>query len=302
MQDASNYAKMIHATVYNDFLEKVMAIPTYLGIKPASERFAGAINSMTAEGMMRDGKALQLATSHELGQNFAKAFDIYFQNEEGQAALCYTTSWGSSTRYVGGLIMAHGDDNGLVVPPALAPTQAVVIAVRDEPDVNEACARIAQELKVVGVRVSVDRGRGSYGRRVTDWEIKGVPLRVEVGPRDLAQGVVSVARRDNGEKHTWSLGEVATRAPALLESMQAEMFAGALSFRDDKTHDVNSIEEAMEASQEGFARLAWDLVGSAGEAQLKTDAITVRCLQRADGSMPTSDTEKDLVCIVAKSY
>jgi prolyl-tRNA synthetase len=302
MQDASNYAKMIHATVYNDFLEKVMAIPTYLGIKPASERFAGAINSMTAEGMMRDGKALQLATSHELGQNFAKAFDIYFQNEEGQAALCYTTSWGSSTRYVGGLIMAHGDDNGLVVPPALAPTQAVVIAVRDEPDVNEACARIAQELKAAGVRVSVDRGRGSYGRRVTDWEIKGVPLRVEVGPRDLAQGVVSVARRDNGEKHTWSLGEVATRAPALLESMQAEMFAGALSFRDDKTHDVNSIEEAMEASQEGFARLAWDLVGSAGEAQLKTDAITVRCLQRADGSMPTSDTEKDLVCIVAKSY
>jgi prolyl-tRNA synthetase len=198
--------------------------------------------------------------------------------------------------------MAHGDDDGLVVPPALAPTQLVIIAVRDEPEVNEACARIAQELKGSGVRVSVDRGRGSYGRRVTDWEIKGVPLRVEVGPRDLAQGVVSVARRDNGEKLTWPLDELSTRAAAVLKTMQHEMFAGALKFRDDKTHDVNSIEEAMEASQDGFARLAWDLVGIAGEAQLKTDAITVRCLQRADGSMPTSDTEKDLVCIVAKSY
>ena len=115
--DASAYATMIHATVYNDFFEKVMAMPTYRGIKPASERFAGAINSMTAEGVMRDGKALQMATTHELGQNFARAFDIYFQSEAGQAAACYTTSWGASTRLVGGLIMAHGDDNGLMLPP-----------------------------------------------------------------------------------------------------------------------------------------------------------------------------------------
>ena len=156
-EDAAAYARMIHADVYNDFLEKVMAIPSYLGIKPASERFAGAINSMTAEGMMRDGKALQLATSHELGQNFAKAFDIYFQNEEGQAALCYTTSWGSSTRYVGGLIMAHGDDNGLVMPPQLAPTQAVVIAVRDEADVNEACAQVARDLTAGGSPIGKSR-------------------------------------------------------------------------------------------------------------------------------------------------
>ena len=301
-EDASAYVKMIHAEVYDDFLKKVMAIPSFLGIKPASERFAGAINSMTAEGMMRDGKALQLATSHELGQNFAKAFDIYFQNEEGQASLCYTTSWGSSTRFVGGLIMAHGDDQGLVLPPRLAPTQAVVIAVRDEADVNEACARVAQDLKAAGVRVQVDRARGSFGRRVTDWEIKGVPLRVEVGPRDLAQGVVSVVRRDGGEKLAVGLDAVAARSTALLDAMQQELFAAALKFRDDATHDVATVAQAKEAAQEGFARLPWAVVDGEGEATLKNDAITVRCLQRADGSMPDSDTEKDLICIVAKSY
>jgi prolyl-tRNA synthetase len=301
-EDASAYVKMIHADVYDDFLEKVMAIPSFLGIKPASERFAGAINSMTAEGMMRDGKALQLATSHELGQNFAKAFDIYFQNEEGQASLCYTTSWGSSTRFVGGLIMAHGDDQGLVLPPRLAPTQAVVIAVRDEADVNEACARVAQDLKAAGVRVQVDRARGSFGRRITDWEIKGVPLRVEVGPRDLAQRVVSVVRRDSGEKHAVGLDAVGARSTELLDAMQQDMFAAALKFRDDATHDVATVSQAREAAQEGFARLPWAVVDGEGEVTLKNDAITVRCLQRADGSMPDSDTEKDLVCIVAKSY
>ena len=301
-EDAGRYARMIHAEVYDDFLEKVMAIPSYLGIKPASERFAGAINSMTAEGMMRDGKALQLATSHELGQNFAKAFDIYFQNEEGQATLCYTTSWGSSTRFVGGLIMAHGDDSGLVLPPRLAPTQAVIIAVRDEPDVNEACARIAQDLKAAGIRVLIDRGRGSFGRRITEWEIKGVPLRIEVGPRDLAQGVASVVRRDNAEKHSLPLDALSARATELLDTMQKEMFDAALKFRDGATHDVGSVGEAGEAAQEGFARLPWDAMGSEGEAQLRSDAITVRCLQRADGSMPDADTEKNLVCIVAKSY
>jgi prolyl-tRNA synthetase len=301
-EDASAYVKMIHAEVYDDFLEKVMAIPSFLGIKPASERFAGAINSMTAEGMMRDGKALQLATSHELGQNFAKAFDIYFQNEEGQASLCYTTSWGSSTRFVGGLIMAHGDDQGLVLPPRLAPTQAIVIAVRDETEVNEACARVAQDLKDAGVRVQMDRARGSFGRRITDWEIKGVPLRIEVGPRDLAQGVVSVVRRDSGEKHAVGLDAVGARSLALLDTMQQEMLAAALKFRDDATHDVATLAQAQEAAQEGFARLPWAVVDGEGEATLKNDAITVRCLQRADGSMPDSDMEKDLVCIVAKSY
>ena len=301
-EDAASYAMKIHLEVYNDFLEHVLAVPTYLGIKPPSERFAGAINTMTCEGMMRDGKALQMATSHELGQNFARAFDVYFQNEEGQAALCHTTSWGASTRLVGGLVMAHGDDHGLVVPPRLAPIQAVVVAVRDEPEVNQTCERISAALVDAGVRSQVDRGRGSFGRRVTDWEIKGVPLRVEVGPRDLAQGLATVVRRDTGEKSAWAIDAVAGASNRLLDVMQSDLFEGARRFRDDATFDVDSVDEAIEAAQTGFARLAWSAVGDEGEALLKTEAITVRCLQRRDGSIPASDLEPELDCIVAKSY
>jgi prolyl-tRNA synthetase len=257
---------------------------------------------MTAEAMMRDGKALQMATTHELGQNFARAFDIYFQSEAGQAELCFTTSWGASTRMVGGLVMLHGDDDGLVVPPRLAPIQAVVIAVRDEPDVNDACEKVAASLKAAGVRSQIDRGRGSFGRRVTDWEIKGVPLRVEVGPRDLKEGLVTVVRRDNGAKSALALDAVAANVLALLGEIQVDMFNGAKTRLSDATHDVANVAEAIEAAETGFARLDWSKVGEAGEAELKVQAITVRCLQRRDGSMPLDDTEDDLVCIVAKSY
>src|SRR5664280_2913624 len=288
--DAAAYALRIHLEVYDAFLNEVLAVPTYLGIKPPSERFAGAINTMTCEGIMRDGKALQMATSHELGQNFAKAFDIYFQNEEGQATLCHTTSWGASTRLVGGLIMAHGDDNGLIVPPRLAPVQAVVIAVRDEPEVNDACARLVTSLKGAGVRVVLDAGRGSFGRRVTDWEIKGVPLRIEVGPRDLKEGVVSLVRRDNAEKLTLGLDEISVKVPGLLEEMQANLLAGATQRLADATHDVDSIDEAIEAAETGFARLDWSKVGVSGEAALKVHAITVRCLQRRDATMPLAES------------
>jgi len=301
-EDANAFARKIHLEVYNDFLVEVMAAPTYLGIKPASERFAGAINSLTAEGMMRDGKALQMATSHELGQNFARAFDIYFQSEAGQAELCFTSSWGASTRLVGGLIMLHGDDDGLVVPPRLAPIQAIVIAVRDEPEVNEACEKVAASLKVAGVRSQIDRGRGSFGRRVTDWEIKGVPLRVEVGPRDLKDGLVTVVRRDNRAKAPLAIDAVAANALALLGEIQADMFNDAKARLVDATHDVANVAEAIEAAESGFARLDWSKVGEAGEAALKVEAITVRCLQRRDGSIPLDDNEDDLVCIVAKSY
>ena len=301
-EDAAAYAMRIHLEVYNAFLEEVLAIPTYLGIKPASERFAGAINTMTCEGMMRDGKALQMATSHELGQNFARAFDVYFQSEDGQATLCHTTSWGASTRLVGGLVMGHGDDDGLVVPPRLAPIQAVVIPVRDEPSVLAACETIVASLTTHDIRASVDRGRGSFGRRVTDWEIKGVPLRVEVGPRDLAAGVVTLVRRDTSDKVTVGLDGVAAAASELLETIQRDLFEAARSRRDARTHDVETIPEAIEATQDGFARLAWDAVGERGEALLKVEAVTVRCLQRRDGTIPVNDLEPDLDCIVAKSY
>jgi prolyl-tRNA synthetase len=243
-----------------------------------------------------------MATTHELGQNFARAFDIYYQSEAGQAELCYTTSWGASTRLVGGLIMTHGDDAGLLVPPRLAPVQVVVVTVRDEPDVIEAADRVAKSLLDAGVRVEVDRGRGSFGRRVTDWEIKGVPLRVEVGPRDLAQGLVTVVRRDTGAKSTHDLSELAGAVPTLLETVQHDLFASAQSYLREHTHDVTSVADAIDAAKDGFARLAWDLVAGEGERAMNDQAVSVRCLQRRDGSMPASDEEGDLVCLVAKSY
>ncbi len=300
--DAAAYALKIHLEVYNSFLEEILAVPIYLGIKPPSERFAGAINTMTCEGVMRDGKALQMATSHELGQNFAKAFEIYFQNEEGQAALCHTTSWGASTRLVGGLIMAHGDDHGLIVPPRVAPIQVVVLAVRDDEEVLSACDRIVKLLQAAGVRVTMDQGRGSFGRRITDWEIKGVPLRVEVGPRDLAQGVVTMVRRDNDEKVAITIDALASTASSLLETMQSDLYASALARRDAATTDTTTVGEALEIAQQGFARLPWSVVNGEGETTLKSQAVTVRCLQRPDGTMPSSDSEPGLVCLVAKSY
>ncbi|MDE3106845.1 MAG: proline--tRNA ligase [Acidobacteriota bacterium] len=300
--DAAAYARRIHLEVYHDFLEKVLALPCLLGIKPPSERFAGAINTTTAEAMMKDGKALQMATSHELGQNFARAFDIFFQNEAGQAELAHTTSWGASTRMVGGLIMAHGDDRGLVVPPEVAPVQVVVVTVRDAEELSRAAHDLVGQLNAADVRAELDRGRGSFGRRVTDWEIKGLPLRVEVGPRDLAEGRVSLVRRDTAEKWSVALDEVATRARELLAECQRDLYDAALARREAKTADVTSVAEALDAAQEGFARLAWDLVNGEGEAMLKKGAITVRCLQRADGTIPDSETEPDLVAFVAKSY
>jgi prolyl-tRNA synthetase len=300
--DASAYARRIHYEVYLDFLLEVLACPSYVGIKPASERFPGAINSMTAEAVMRDGKALQMVTTHEFGQNFSRVFDIFFQSEAGEAELCFTTSWGASTRLVGGLIMAHGDDSGLIVPPRLAPIQVVVVAVRDEAEVNEACERVAADLRGVGVRVEVDRGRGSFGRRVTDWEIKGVPLRVEVGPRDLAHGLVTVVRRDSGEKSTHGLGALASEVPAELERVQSDILARAVTHRNERTRDVTSVADALDAARDGFARLAWDLVKGEGEQILNDQAVSVRCLQRQDGSMPENEDEQGLVCLVSKSY
>ena len=300
--DARAYASKIHSEVYNDFLVNVLATPTYLGIKSPSERFPGAVNSLTAEGVMGDGKALQMVTTHELGQNFSRAFNIYYQSEAGQAELCFTTSWGASTRLVGGLIMAHGDDAGLVVPPRLAPVQVVVVAVRDEPIVNEATARVANALTASGVRVEVDAGRGSFGRRITDWEIKGVPLRVEVGPRDLAQGQVSLVRRDTGDTTLASLDETAHHVADLLEVIQDSLLARATAHRNARTHDVATVDEALVAARDGFARLPWDAVCGEGEVRLNSDAVSVRCLQREDGTMPASSDEPDLVCLVAKAY
>jgi prolyl-tRNA synthetase len=301
--DARDYARRILHEVYDDFMRRVLAIPVYVGAKTRRERFAGATFTYCLEGMMGDGKALQMGTSHELGQNFAKAFDTTFLDANGEQQLVWTTSWGTSTRMVGGLIMAHGDDRGLVLPPSIAPYEAVVLVVRDEGDTMAAAERIVAELRAAGVRTELDvKVSTGFGRRVTDWEIKGVPLRVEVGPRDLAEGVVTVARRDTGEKSTSPLGEVAGRARGLLDDLQRSVFDAALARRESRTVEVATIEAALEAAQSGFARMPWAALGEDGEAVLNQHAVSVRCLQRADGSVPTAQDEPDLVAIVARSY
>ncbi len=300
--DALEYLMRIHLEVYNDFLINAMSAPGYLGLKTPRERFAGAINSLTIEGMMRDGKALQMVTSHDLGQNFARVFEIGFQNEDGQSELCHTTSWGASTRLVGGLIMMHGDDQGLVVPPRVAPIQVVVIPVREEPEVLAAAERLVAELTGAGVRAVVDRGRASFGRRVTDWEIKGVPLRIELGARDLAAGQVTLVRRDTSDKLTRPLGGLVGEVTSLLERVQADLLVAAAARRDERTVDVESVEEALEAAQSGFARLPWAVVGEAGEDRLNAGAVSVRCLSRPDGTVPSDVNEPDLLAVVARSY
>ena len=199
--DARDYAAKILHDVYADFMVNVLAMPVLPGRKTARERFPGATNTLTVEAMMGDGKALQMGTSHELGQNFAKVFETQYSSESGSLEYVWQTSWGSSTRMVGGLIMGHGDDAGLRVPPRLAPIQVVVLLVRGEDGAAEAAERLARELRGVEVRTEIDtRTDLSFGRRVADWELKGVPVRVEVGPRDLATGVVTLARRDIGSE------------------------------------------------------------------------------------------------------
>lgn len=301
--DAAAYARRIALDVYQDFMVNVLALPVFVGRKTRRERFAGAINTLTCEGMMGDGKALQMATSHELGQNFARAFDINFLGADGERHLAWTTSWGSSTRMVGGLIMAHGDDAGLRLPPRLAPIQVVVLPVRDDAEVVATASKLAQELAAAGVRARLDPPGASFGRRVTDWELKGVPLRVEIGPRDLAAGNVTLARRDTGEKTTVAISETVGRVPELLDAVQTGLYEQALAFRESRTADVATLAEAVEAAATGFARLPWRLVGDEGEAQLAAESLTVRCIQNPDGTLPvgTADTD-DLVCIVARAY
>jgi prolyl-tRNA synthetase len=302
-EDAAAYATRILHEVYEDFMVNQLAMPVLVGRKTASERFAGAINTMTCEAMMRDGKALQMGTSHELGQNFAQAFDITYLDAEGATQHCWTTSWGSTTRMIGGLVMTHGDDDGLVVPPRLAPIQVVVLLVKDDGAAGEQAAALAKELGDRGLRVRLDdRVATSFGRRATEWELKGIPVRVEVGPRDLATGNVTVVRRDIGDKQQVAVGEAAARVDELMAGIQSDMLAAAVARRDAATVDVSTLDEAAEAARTGFARIPWALVRGDGEARLAGEGVTVRCLLGAGGEVPTSDDAPDLVAVVARAY
>ncbi|HYU65547.1 MAG TPA: His/Gly/Thr/Pro-type tRNA ligase C-terminal domain-containing protein, partial [Jatrophihabitantaceae bacterium] len=299
--EARDYALRILHEAYQDLMVDVLAIPVVVGRKTKQERFAGAINTLTCEAMMLDGKALQMGTSHELGQNFAKAFDIEYSSRDGARELAWTTSWGSSARMVGGLIMVHGDDAGLRVPPALAPTQVVVMAIK--PEVVDAVHKIGTELRDAGVRVVVDdRADIPFGRRAVDWELKGVPLRVELGPRDLDGGVATLALRLSGGKQPVALGELSGEIGRRLVDEQQAMLDSAREARDARIAEVSTVDDAAAAAADGWAKIAWSTLGEEGEAKLAQSAVTVRCLQRADGSVPESDTEPDLVAYVGRSY
>jgi len=286
--------------VYTEFAVEDAAIPVIPGRKSESEKFAGAVTSYTIEAMMGDGKALQSGTSHFLGQNFAKAFDIKFLDENNELQHVWTTSWGLSTRMVGAVIMAHGDDQGLVLPPKLAPIQVVVVSIWKSEEgrvkVLEAVERVRAILDDVRVHVD-DRGEYSPGWKFNDWEMRGVPLRIEIGPRDVDQGQVVLARRDipgREGKSNAGLEGLAGEVQEMLARIQADLYRRALDFREAHTSDPKDYDEFKEAVSQGFAGSWW--CGDADcEAQIKDEAkATIRCipLQQAQGTVPKQRTEK----------
>jgi prolyl-tRNA synthetase len=254
--------------------------------------------------MMGDGKALQMGTSHELGQNFARPFDITFSNAQGTLEYVWQTSWGVSARLVGALVMGHGDDFGLRLPPTLAPAQVVVMVVKEGEGVRTTTSALAGELRALGHRVRLDdRTDTSFGRRSIDWELKGVPVRVEVGPRDLAEGNVTLVVRHSREKKEITLAGAATEITAVLSSVGGELRDEAAAALRARTAEVATLEEAVEAGSVGFARIPLTALGPDGEDRLAEYAITVRCLQRPDGSLAEPGDDDDaLVAVVGRSY
>lgn len=275
--------------VYTDFAVNEAAVPVIPGEKSAMERFAGADQTLTIEAMMGDGKALQSGTSHNLGQNFARAFDIQYLDTNNELQHCWTTSWGLSTRFVGAIIMTHGDDNGLVLPPRLAPYQVVMVPIyrkdEDKTAVLTATHRIQQELSDAGARVKVDdRENLTPGYKFNDWELRGVPLRLEIGPRDVENNSVALARRDvpgKEGKQFVSQNGLAHTVTELLADIQQAMLAKATRFRDENTHDVTNYEDFKTAVSTGFARVWW--AGSdADETRVKEETkATIRCFPLA---------------------
>ncbi|MER7349577.1 proline--tRNA ligase [Streptomyces aurantiacus] len=303
-EEARDFAARIHRHVYGDFMRDFLAMDFVLGRKTASERFAGAVNTLTLEGMMGDGKALQLGTSHELGQNFARAFHTRYLSKDGTQELVWQTSWGSTTRMIGALVMMHGDDDGMRVPPRLAPVQAVVLAVKDDGAVLAEVREVGERLTAAGVRVQVDdRTETPFGRRAVDWELKGVPVRVEIGPRDLENGTAMLVRRIAGGKQPVALDALPALLPAILEEDQELLLTQARDRRESRTSDVTSADEAVEAAVAGgWARLPWAALGPAGEARLAEHGVTVRCLVAEDGAVPDADEAPGNVAVVARSY
>ncbi|MFO7841700.1 MAG: proline--tRNA ligase [Fidelibacterota bacterium] len=298
--------------VYRDFAENYMAMPVLVGKKTENEKFAGAVETYTIEAMMGDKRALQSGTSHYLGQNFAKAFDVTFQNENNEKEYVFASSWGVSTRLVGALIMTHGDDKGLILPPEIAPYQVVIVPIyRDDEskaNVMKYIDSITEKLRAADVRYHLDtRETLSPGFKFNDWEMKGVPLRLEIGPRDVKNGKIVVARRDTGDKNIESKDAFCSSVCSLLKEIQKDMFESKKAFREENTRDIASYEELRShIDAGGFARAYWD--GSSNDEKTIQEECkaTIRCI-------PFEQPGKEGVCfytgrktkqqvILAKAY
>jgi prolyl-tRNA synthetase len=303
--------------VYADVAINVAAIPVIRGLKSQREKFAGALRSYTIEGMMGDKRALQCGTSHNLGQNFAKAFNIQYLDENNQQQFCWTTSWGFSTRMVGATVMAHGDDKGLRLPPRLAPYQVVIVPISKTDEeralVLERAHALAAALSDADIRVHLDRREGQTpGFKFNDWEMRGVPVRLELGPRDVQSGTVVAARRDipgKEGKQVFQQDNLATQVRQLLEDIQANLLAQANAFRDANIHDVTSYDELRQVvEQGGFAR-GWWAGSDEDEGTIKTDTgATHRCFPlenpygEAQGRCFFTGQTAERVAIFARAY
>ena len=274
--------------VYADFARDVLAIPVVRGVKSETERFAGALDTYTIEAMMQDGKALQSGTSHFLGQNFGRAFNVQFVDKNNQPDYAWATSWGVSTRLMGALIMTHSDDNGLVLPPHLAPIQVVIVPIfKKQEDLDKLMVKlnpIADQLKALGIRVKVDtEEKYTPGYKFADYELKGVPVRLAMGGRDLENGTIEIARRDTQTKETISLDGIVEKIQKLLEEIQANLLQKALDFRIANTREVNSYDEFKEELKKGGFLLAhWDGTPETEQRIKDETKATIRCIPLAD--------------------
>ena len=282
-EEAENYAATM-LDVYADFAEKVMAIPVVKGVKSPNERFAGALNTYSIEAMMQDGKALQAGTSHFLGQNFAKSFDVTFLNKENKFEYVWATSWGVSTRLMGALIMTHSDDNGLVLPPNLAPTQVVIVPIfKKQEQLDELMEKLnplADELKKLGIRVQIDASdKATPGFKFAEYELKGVPLRIAMGGRDLENGTVELARRDTLTKETVAFDGIVETIQNLLKEIQDNIYQKALNFRLENTREVDTWEDFKEEIKKpGFLLCHWDGTPETEEKIKAETKATIRCI------------------------
>jgi len=286
--------------IYAQFAEEYMAMPVIRGVKTANERFAGAIDTYCIEAMMQDGKALQAGTSHFLGQNFAKAFDVTFTDKENKIEHVWATSWGVSTRLIGALVMAHSDDQGLVMPPKLAPLQVVIVPIYNKKDteatqrIDDTVAGILKELKAKGVRAKYDNDDTTRpGWKFAEHELRGVPVRIAIGARDLENKVVEVARRDEKTKETVSLDGLTDTIQNLLADIQSNMFNKALKFRDEHITKVDSWEEFVKVLDEkgGFVSAHWDGTSATEDKIKEMTKATIRCI-------PLDNPQEDGKCIL----